>query len=131
MTSSSSRAFASPTGAIVCLLAAEVVSILLPVSLPLWLLGLVMMVRTTVWSERDRWLGLLALGSGFPASLVFLASLTLATSSCSTVTRSGEVESDTCGGLDVAGVAVLVVVVAYLALQALTVWRLARAARAR
>jgi hypothetical protein len=61
------KSFASPGGAIICLVAAELLSIALPLSLPLWIVGLVMMARATVWSERDRMLGLIALGSGFPA----------------------------------------------------------------
>ena len=38
------------------------VSLLLPLSVPLWIVGLVMMARATVWTEREKWLGFLGLG---------------------------------------------------------------------
>ena len=126
-----SRSFASPTGAIICLLAAEILCVLLPVSVPVWILGLVMMARAQVWDERQKWLGFLGVGSGFPVAIVFVAVGTLATRSCSSWSSSDGTSGSTCGGVDWVAVTAWTVVIAYLALQVFTVWRLTRAARRR
>ncbi|MEO6512265.1 MAG: hypothetical protein ABIO16_14805, partial [Nocardioides sp.] len=122
------KTFASPVGAIVCLLAAEVLSLLLPVSIPLWIIGLVMMARTEVWSERDKWLGFIGLGSGFPVAFVFLAVATLTVRPCGQVYENGVLVQDTCGGTNWVAITAWTVTLGYLALQALTVWRLVRSA---
>ncbi|MEO6512246.1 MAG: hypothetical protein ABIO16_14705, partial [Nocardioides sp.] len=125
------KTFASPVGAIVCLLAAEVLCVLLPVSIPLWIIGLVMMARAEVWSERDKWLGFIGLGSGFPVAFVFLAVSTLAVRSCSSWSSSDGTSGSTCGGTDWVAITAWTVTLGYLALQAFTVWRLVRSARRR
>ena len=58
------RPFSSPVGAIGCLLAAELLSLLVPIALVLWVVGLVLLARATVWTEREKLLGFLGLGSG-------------------------------------------------------------------
>jgi hypothetical protein len=125
------KSFASPGGAIICLLVAEVLSVLLPLSVPLWILGLVMMARATVWSERDKWLGFVGLGSGLPAALVFLGAGTVAARSCSGAIEAGVVVQDTCSGVDPVAIVAIGVTVAYIALQTFTVWRLVRSMRRR
>ena len=97
---SENRSFASPAGAIICLVAAEILCLLLPVSVPLWLVGLVMMARAQVWTERQKWLGFVALGSGLPVAFVFLAVSTFAVRTCSQVIENGVVVQDSCGGFD-------------------------------
>ena len=66
------RPFSSPTGAIGCLIAAELLALLVPIAFVLWVVGLVLLARTTVWSEREELLGFLGLGSGFFVSLAAL-----------------------------------------------------------
>jgi uncharacterized membrane protein len=126
-----SRTFASPTGAIVCLVAAEVLCLLLPMSIPLWILGLVMMARAQVWSDREKWLGMIGLGSGFPVAIVFLAASTLAMRSCTSWATSDGASGSTCGGVDWVAIVAWTVALGYVALQAFTIWRLVRSARRR
>lgn len=127
----SSRSFASPAGAIICLLAAEILCVLLPVSVPLWILGLVMMARAPVWDERQKWLGFIGLGSGFPVVIVFVLAGTLATRSCASWSSSDGTSGSTCGGVDWVAVTAWTVTIGYLALQVVTIWRLTRAAQRR
>jgi uncharacterized membrane protein len=123
------RSFASPTGAILCLVLAEVLSLLLPLSVPLWILGLVMMARATVFTEREKWLGFLGLGSGFPLAFVLIGASLVTVTSCSQVTENGQVVSDSCSGVDPVTVVAWVLTIGYVALQAFTIWRLTRSAR--
>ena len=58
------RPFSSPVGAIGCLLAAELLSLLVPIAFVLWVVGLVLLARATVWTEREKLLGFLGLGIG-------------------------------------------------------------------
>lgn len=125
------RSFASPAGAIVCLLAAEILCVLLPVSVPLWIVGLVMMARAQVWDERQKWLGFIGLGSGFAVALVFVAAGTFVTRSCTSWSISDGSSGSTCSGVDWVAVTAWTVTIAYLALQVFTIWRLTRAARRR
>jgi uncharacterized membrane protein len=121
----------SPAGAIICLLSAEVLSLLLPITVPLWILGLVMMARAPVWSEREKWLGFLALGSGLPAAIVLLGAATMTVSTCSQVSVNGAVVRESCSGVNWVAVVAWTVTLGYLALQVFTVWRLVRSARRR
>jgi uncharacterized membrane protein len=125
------KSFASPGGAIACLVFAEILCILLPVSVPLWIIGLVMMARVTVWSERDRMLGFVGLGTGLPLAFgaVFLS--TAIVTSCSQVYENGQLVSDTCGGTNWVAVTSWSILLGYLALQAFAIWRLTRSARRR
>jgi uncharacterized membrane protein len=129
VTPSGPKSFASPGGAIICLVAAEILSILLPLSVPLWIIGLVMMARATVWTERQKWLGMLALGSGFPVVTLLLMISTVTATSCSQVFENGQLVQDTCGGFNPVAAAFIGLTVAYFALQAFTIWRLMRSAR--
>src|SRR6478735_2218858 len=63
------KPFSSPVGAIACLLAAELLSLLVPLAFVLWVVGIVLLVRATVWDEREKLLGLVGVGSGFFVSL--------------------------------------------------------------
>ena len=128
---SGQKSFASPSGAIICLVAAEILSLLLPLSVPLWILGLVMMARATMWSEREKLLGMLGLGTGLPFALVWLAVSTMAVSSCAQVYENGRLVDDTCGGVNWVAVIAWSLTLGYLALQVLTVWRLVRSMRRR
>jgi hypothetical protein len=132
------KPFASPVGAIACLLAAELLSILVPVALVLWVVGLVLLVRATVWTEREKLLGFLGLGTGF---VVFFAVLGIGlvaagrdSGPCiATTSTDGGLVSTTCtggdGGIGLAGITVLTLLACYLAFQVFTIWRLTRSMR--
>jgi len=128
---SGQQPFASASGAIICLVAAEILSLLLPLSVPLWILGLVMMARATVWTEREKLLGMLGLGTGLPFALVWLAVSTMAVSGCSQVYENGRLVEDNCGGVNWAAVIAWSLTLGYLALQVFTVWLLVRSMRRR
>ena len=131
------KSFASPVGAIACLLAAELLCLLVPIALVLWVVGLVLLVRATVWTEREKVMAFLAVGTGFFIGLGVLGlGLVVASSSgggCLEVTTSdGHPVSATCtstgGGPNVLGMVVLALLVCYLVFQGVTIWRLARSA---
>ena len=131
------RPFASPVGAIGCLIAAELLSLLVPIAFVLWVVGLVLLARATVWTEREKLLGLLGLGSGFFVSLAtiglsLIAVRTTGAACTETTTADGTLLTSDCaptsGGIDAFGVVVLVLLAAYLAFQVFTIWRLARSA---
>jgi len=125
----SPKPFASPSGAIACLLIAELLFIVFPVALVVWVIGLVMMARATVWTEREKVLGFLALGTGFPVVGVVLGlSLGVATS-CESWSSSDGTSGTTCGGTNWGAIVAWTLTLGYLAFQALTAWRLARSAR--
>jgi hypothetical protein len=131
------RPFSSPVGAIGCLLAAELLSLLVPIAFALWVVGLVLLARATVWTEREKVLGFLGLGSGFFVSLAALGTGLLAVrttgAACSEVsTTDGTVLSTDCtpasGGITAFGVVVVALLAGYVVFQVFTIWRLARAA---
>ena len=131
------RPFASPVGAIGCLIAAELLSLLVPIAFVLWVVGLVLLARATVWTEREKLLGFLGLGSGFFVSLAtiglsLIAVRTTGAACTETTTVDGTLLTSDCspasGGIDAFGVVVLVLLAAYLAFQVFTIWRLARSA---
>jgi uncharacterized membrane protein len=123
------KSFASPSGAIACLVLAELLFILFPLAIVLWVLGLVMLARATVWTEREKTLGFLGLGSGFPLVAVFVG-LTLGVSTtCTSWSTSDGSSGTTCGGANWGAIVAWVLTLGYLAFQASTVWRLLRSAR--
>jgi hypothetical protein len=133
----SKRSFDSPVGAIACLIAAELLSLLVPIAFVLWVVGLILLARATVWTEREKLLGFLGLGSGFFVSLGILGLGLMAARvegvACSEVTTTdGTLVSSSCtpasGGIDWLGNILLVLLAAYVAFQVFTIWRLARAA---
>ncbi len=87
-------------GAIGCLVVAELLFITGPIALVVWVLGLVMMARATVWTDREKWLGFLAVGSGFPAAVVFFFAATIVTTSCESWSSSDGTSGTTCGGVN-------------------------------
>jgi hypothetical protein len=126
------RTFASPGGAIGCLVVAELLFITGPIALVIWILGLVMMARVMVWTDREKWLGFIALGSGFPASVVLaFGAVMVAPPGCASWASSDGTTGTTCGGVNWVAVIAWTVTLGYLALQAFTIWRLVRSARRR
>lgn len=123
------KSFASPGGAIGCLVVAELVIFTGPIALGLWIAGLVMMARATAWTERQKWLGFLVLGSGFVVSILLVFSAVFVTSGCMSWESSDGSSGSTCGGVDRVAVVAWSVVIGYLALQAATTWWLLRRAR--
>jgi hypothetical protein len=108
---------------------AEILFITGPVALVVWVLGLVMMARATVWTDRERSLGFLAVGSGFPAALVFFFAATIVTTSCASWSSSDGTSGTTCGGVNWVAVVAWTLTLAYVALQVFTIWLLLRSAR--
>ena len=121
----------SPVAALWCLVLAELTFILIPIAAILWVVGLVFVVRATIWSQREKLLGLLVLGTGFPAAFTFAGLSVVAVRACGQVYENGRLVEDTCSGVDPATVVAWVVTLGYVALQAITVWRLTRSARRR
>ena len=125
------RSLASPTGAIACLVIAELSFFTLVLAWAIWVVGLVMMARTPVWTYREKWLGFIGLGSGLPAVSVLFFAGSFTASSCTQVFEKGRLVQDTCAGVNWVAVVAWTVTLGYLALQAFTIWRLVRSARRR
>jgi len=121
----------SPVAALWCLVIAELTFILIPIAAVFWAVGLVFVFRATVWSQREKLVGLLALGTGFPAAFLFFGVSLLTVSSCSQVHENGRLVQDSCSGVDPVTVVAWVVTLGYVAFQAVTMWRLVRSARRR
>jgi uncharacterized membrane protein len=125
------RSPVSPVAAIWFLVVAELTFILFPIAAVFWVVGLIFTFRATVWSQREKLLGLLVLGTGFPAAFFLMGVSIFAVSGCSQVYDNGRLVQDTCSGVDPATVVAWAVTLGYLALQAFTIWRLTRSARRR
>jgi uncharacterized membrane protein len=123
------RSFASPSGAIACLVIAEVLFILFPIAIAVWIIGLVMLGRATVWTEREKGWGFLALGTGFPAITMAALAGTMVTTTCESWASSDGSSGTTCGGTNWVAIVAWTLTLGYLALQAFTAWRLLRSAR--
>ena len=121
----------SPVAALWCLVIAELIFILIPIAAVFWAVGLVFLFRATVWSQREKLVGLLALGTGFPAAFLFVGMSLVTATSCSQVYENGRLVEDTCSGVDPATVVAWAVTLGYVALQGFTIWRLTRSARRR
>ena len=129
------------TLALVLLVAAELVFVVWFVAIPMWLVGLVLLAVSGVWTGREKLLGLLALGTGLPVIFLTSASVVGVTyQSCSggaiessapadgtVITTQLDTTCTTSGGAPTwVSVVALGVLVAYVVLQAWTVWRLTR-----
>ena len=55
------------------LVAAELLFVVWFVAIPMWVVGLVLLAVSGVWTGREKLLGLLALGTGLPVVLVTVA----------------------------------------------------------
>ncbi len=124
------------TGAITCLILAELMVILWPLAALVWVAGVILLVLAQTWTAREKVLGVVGLASGFPLLSCVLAIGLVAGGSTTTCTQSGPAGADsgtaTCTiGPDTHSYAwlALAIGVAYLAFQAYTVWRLTRARR--
>jgi uncharacterized membrane protein len=130
---------AAEVSAIVCLVLAELLFILWPVAAMAWIAGIVLVAVSKTWSGRQKAWGLVALGSGFPLAIALLglaAGVPVTSSTCSstpTVVVDGQAgsqvsQASTCSTTAGHGVSwvVLAIAVAYLAVQAYTIWRLTR-----
>lgn len=120
-------------GALVALVAAAVLFWLLPVSLVLWLGGLVLLVLSRRWSVADKVWGALVLGVGPWLVIVAGAAAWVTTSQVCTTDPAGVT---TCtgggdGGLTALNVVSITLTAAYLVLYVWTLVRLARAASRR
>lgn len=122
-------------GSIVLLVGALLVAIIWPLSIPMWIAGLAMLVLAKRWSVGQKVLGGLVLGAGMPLSLFALGSAAFLTmQTCETVTTSsstGEVITQNCADPGLAWFNYLAIglSVAYLGLLVWTILHLARAAR--
>jgi len=84
------------TAALICLLGAEIGFILLPIAGVAWIAGLVFLGISRVWTSKEKVLGYLLIGSGFPlAALTLLAGIV--------ALPFAVVSSVTCSGTAVAG----------------------------
>jgi hypothetical protein len=85
------------TSAVIALVAAEVIAFLIPLSIPIWLVGVVLLALSKVWSGREKLRGFLALATGFPLVLItlVLSLMTGSTTSCvaTSATNASEVTS--------------------------------------
>lgn len=129
------------TAALVCLVAAEPLMVLVPFAAVVWIVGVVLLVASKVWTRRQKVLGFVGVALGFPLlCATFVVSLFAVNglTSCTTVSEVGGSSSSgttTCtpgsgSGYDPRWI-LLAAGLAYLALQVFTIWRLARAARRR
>lgn len=128
-------------GAIATLLIAEVAAIFWPLSVPLWIAGLVLLLVSRLWTGGEKALGIAGLVTGFPIVLFTLtyavAGAVTSAEVCSTSTApgpNGQEASTTCthqagAGSDGPVVWVLVVMALYALFQLYTIWRLVRARR--
>ena len=129
------------TLALVLLVAAELLFVVWFVAIPMWVVGLVLLAVSGVWTGREKLLGLLALGTGLPVVLVTVATAgTTVYQECGggverTTGIDGTVATtpitETCTTVGDApptwlAPVVIVLLLAYLVLQAWTVWRLTR-----
>ncbi|GAB3037524.1 hypothetical protein GCM10011376_31210 [Nocardioides flavus (ex Wang et al. 2016)] len=126
--------------ALAMLVGAELLFVIWFVAVPMWLAGLVLL-SLSAWSAREKLLGLLVLGTGFPVVLLTTAYASFAAYECTGGAQETVVQADgtattttldaTCSSLGAVPPAWLQAVfialaLAYLALQAWTVWRLSR-----
>lgn len=130
-------------GAIATLIIAEVVSVVWPLSIPLWIAGLVLLLVSRLWTGGEKALGTAGLVTGLPVALFTLSSLlvvggVVVSEACETATTVGpggqESSTTTCTPQSTSGtegpvVWVLVVMALYALLQLYTIWRLVRARR--
>lgn len=116
--------------AIALLLAAELIAPIWPVSVPAWFAGLVLFGTVAGWNARERRLGWVFLGGGWPMGILFtiagLLPFVLTTQEC-----IGAVDGTvTCTGSQVhpgAAAAVLAVFACFALAQVMTVLQLVRA----
>lgn len=119
-------------GAVVALFVAEVLSILIPVAVVVWVIGLILLVLSGAWSAREKLRGFLSLGTGFPlvVALVVSTVVTARTTSC-VGTQTGAADPGTgsaavdatctsSGSPAWIGLVVLGLALAYFVYQALT-----------
>jgi hypothetical protein len=126
-------------GAIATLLLAEIVSVVWPLSIPLWITGVVLLLVSRLWTSGEKALGFAGLVTGFPVLLFSLSYATVGSSTsaelCTTAVApgsNGQEAQTTCthqgpSGTDGPVVWVLVVLALYALFQLYTIWRLARA----
>lgn len=125
--------------ALVGLVGAELLFLFVPVAVLLWLVGVVLLAVSRVWSGRQKAWGAAALATGFPVAFTVLVVPAPATiTACDGGSVSSESGADgtvtstaphcvTEGGWpDWAFTVVQVLFVAYLCLQVWTLWRLTR-----
>jgi uncharacterized membrane protein len=126
--------------ALVGLVGAELLFVILPLAVLLWLAGVVLLAVSRVWSGAQKAWGLAALATGLPVAFTVLAlPVSGGTTTCSAEVVSTEVGPDgavsstvpsTCvtegGWPDWAFTIVQVLFVAYLCVQVWTLWRLTR-----
>lgn len=130
------------TGALIGLVAAEVLFILLPIAIIAWLVGVVLLAYSSVWTLREKVIGFLALGSGFMAAwIVVVASLRVAGPTCSEVITGSvatspqreplELPISSCAdqGMTWVNYLAIALTLGYVAFQIYALWLLIRAVR--
>ena len=117
------RTFASPGGAVACLLVSELLFVTGYLALAVWVIGLVLMARVTVWSPRQKTIGFAVLASGLPVIYLSVFALVLGYPHCVLNVGGG-----TCTGLTSS---YALIAGTFLVVQCVVAWRLLSAARQR
>lgn len=120
--------------ALVGLVGAELLSLLLPIAVLLWIAGIVLLAVSRVWSGRQKAWGLGALATGLPVAFtVLFVPASSGTTVCEGAAPAGgpdDTTISTCvtdgGWPDWAFTVAQVLFVAYLCVQVWTLWRLTR-----
>jgi uncharacterized membrane protein len=115
--------------ALVTLVAAELLFVLWPLAVLLWVAGIILLAVARGWSGRQKLRGFLGLATGFPlAFTTILLPIGGEVSTCTSSSSSATTQTCTSeGGLPGwVGLVALVLLAGYLCLQAWTIWRLTR-----
>lgn len=131
-------------GALVALIASELLFFVFFLAGLVWVVGIVLALASRLWTRREKWLALLALGTGFPVALIggFFAVAPTGGETCSSSAEGATVSStgrsvthriaETCTGGGTPGwVPILFIglAVAYYGFQLVTLFVLIRARR--
>jgi uncharacterized membrane protein len=113
--------------ALICLIGAELMFFLFPLTIPFWLTGVILLLVSGVWSGRQKAWGAAGLATGVPVTMILLfASPPAETSMCVVSPSTPQVCTSSGGWPGWAYAIVWGILVAYLCLQAYSVWRLSR-----
>ncbi len=119
--------------AIICLVGAELLFFLVPISAAAWIAGLVLLAMSSVWNFREKVIGFVGLGTGFIAAfaLIVAGSLVAVSSGCSSTASSDGMFTSTCtdSGLTWINILAITLTLGYFLFQIYALWVLIRAAR--
>ncbi len=118
--------------AVALLVAAQLLAPLWLVSVPMWIAGLILFATVTGWTARERALGWVFLGGGFPMGLLFTIAVALPfamTSQVCTALPDGTQQCTGSTASDWGAAAILIVFALFFVGQIVTVVALVRARR--